>query len=314
MTSRSTSNRTLLLRGKAAALWVHLTLALPLRGFPFSFPLHQLPFHFTAFTSPLRTLDREGFKLGKIMTQSPPNDVATACPTPRSPGDPDSWGYTIFRTDYDPGSDEAFTKAVERLVVYAKRWAQVNKYEPEPNQIGRHHPHEELWGRYYSEVIQDEQTLANATASQVGERFDTWIRQQHRPAVSNGPPTDSRFLFCLMLDEDSIDNILALSEDPRRQRPFPADEDDGWVKVVTNQTRSEGEGGGRWWLRVGIVDYLWPMWFFSAFDSDAMLEELGWIDPEDGVQNLWGSHEGWWKHIEEAYRSRSLSENPEVQL
>ncbi|KAH7117348.1 hypothetical protein EDB81DRAFT_243200 [Dactylonectria macrodidyma] len=261
------------------------------------------------------------------MANFPPIDIAIAYPQPRFAGDdeprrmprsallhlshhdgshdyPYSWGYTIFRTVYTPGSDEAIAKAVERLAVYAKLFT---KNENNLPRVGAGafdtRPNEELWSRYYCEVVQDEQTLANASESEVGERFDAWIRQHRRPITSSRPKPNARFLFCLMLDEESLENILALPEDPRAPPNYGAtdeDEGEGWVKVISNRMKSEEQGGGgRWWLRVGITDYLWPMWFLP-FDPDAMLEELGWIDAEDGVQNLWGDPMHWFEEMRAA--------------
>ncbi|KAI8648700.1 hypothetical protein NCS57_01482200 [Fusarium keratoplasticum] len=255
------------------------------------------------------------------MTNLPPIDMAIASPKPRFPGDdeptrlsrialqhlarhdgshdyPYSWGYTLFRTVYTPGSDEDVAKAVERLAIYAKFFTQKEHargaFDSRPN--------EELWSRYYCEVVQDEQALANASESEVGERFDGWIRQHRRPATSLYPEPNARFLFCLMLDEESLENILALPEDPRAPVNYGygapgEDAGEGWVKVISNRIRSEDEGGGgRYWLRVGITDYLWPMWFYP-FDPDAMLEEMGWMDAEDGVQNLWGRPSEWFEEM-----------------
>lgn len=259
------------------------------------------------------------------MTDLPPIDMAIACPQPRFAGDvepvrmsrialqhlsrhdgshdyPYSWGYTIFRTVYAPGSDEAVARAVERLAVYAKFFTQNEHARP---RVGAGafdaRPNEELWSRYYCEVVQDEQTLADASESEVGERFDAWIRQRRRPVVTGTyPKPNARFLFCLMLDEKSLENILALPEDPRdpiNYGAFNEDKGEGWVKVISDGMRSEEEGGGgRWWLRVGITDYLWPMWFYP-FDPDAMLEEMGWTDAEDGVQNLWGRPTDWFEEM-----------------
>lgn len=72
-----------------------------------------------------------------------------------------SWGYTIFRNVYAPGSDEAFVKAIERLAVYAKFFTQNEHSRP---RLGRGafdpRPNEELWSRYYCEVIQNKDNLA----------------------------------------------------------------------------------------------------------------------------------------------------------
>lgn len=105
-------------------------------------------------------------------------------------------------------------------------------------------------------MVQDEDTLAGAGVSEVGDMFDAWV-SQHRCAAATttnaSPRPNSRFLFCLMLDEESIENISGLPEDPRA----PVDYGSSWVKVVTDRVRSaeEGGGSGRLWLRVGVTDY-----------------------------------------------------------
>lgn len=58
--------------------------------------------------------------------------------------------------------------------------------------------------------------------------------------------------------------------------------------------------GWCWWLCVGIVDYLWLMWFFG-FDLDVMFEEMGWMDENEGVQNFWGNLEMWFEKRMELY-------------
>ncbi|EGX89975.1 hypothetical protein CCM_08229 [Cordyceps militaris CM01] len=209
------------------------------------------------------------------------------------------WGYTIFRTVYTPGSDERVAAALERLAVYARQFVthdtQLHPRGPggaTPFDTG---PNEALIGRYYSELVEDEQSLADLGESEVGERFDAWIAQ-HRSRP--GRERNTRFEFCLMLDEESLDNILALPPDPyaptSNHDADGEDENECYVKVISNRIKTEDEPGavGRYWLRVGIVDYLWPMFFFPC-DSDILIEEMGVYDPEDGVQNLWGTPQDW---------------------
>jgi hypothetical protein len=204
---------------------------------------------------------------------------------------PLSWGYTIFRTIYKYGSDEAVAEAVKRLAVYAKHFARNGYRCPEGGGGFDDCSAEDLWSHYYSEVVENRESLANASVDGVGEQFDAWIRQHQSPATTAYPKPNGRFTFCLMLDEQSLDNILGLPEDPvdplNHSRGRYATS--GWVKVIANRMKSEEEKGeGRYWLRVGVSDYLWPTWF-SPFDPDYIIEEMAWVDAVDGVQNLWGS-------------------------
>ncbi|CAG1969868.1 unnamed protein product [Fusarium graminearum] len=257
------------------------------------------------------------------MANFAPVDMAIANPEARFPGDqeprrmarhalrnladndhshsyPYCWGFTIFRTVYTPGSDEAVTAAVDRLSRYAKHFADNESMPPRINDPYDPLPNQDLWNRYYSEVIADEKTLSNASADEIGRRFDEWITANRTPvdhANERFHYPNGRFRFCLLLDQESIDNILAMPEDPRtplkedRQKPLR------WTKVVTNETMRDGR---RWWLRVGISEYLWPLWFMG-FDPDAMVEEMGWMDESEGVQSLWGTPNLWSEKSMEMY-------------
>ncbi len=262
------------------------------------------------------------------MTQFPPIDVATLCAVPSCKVDaeythkardalehlarydgthdyPYCWGYTIFRTVYTPGSDERIAAALERLTVYA-RYFVTHDTQLHERVRGRDNPvdarpNEELIRRYYTEMVEDEQSLAGISESEVGERFDAWVAQHRNRPRAQGTfrERNTRFEFCMMLDEESLDNILALPQDPYAAQvgSYSADEDDEdecYVKVVSNRIKSTEEpcAVGRYWLRVGIIDFLWPMWFFTC-DSDILIEEMGVYDTGDGIQNLWGTPHDW---------------------
>lgn len=264
------------------------------------------------------------------MAQFPPIDMAVASPPRSSPDDleparasrralqhlseydgthdrPYCWGFTVFRTVYTPGSDEAVARALERLDVYARRFSEEDNLMTGRRQTTPFDPRpvEDLWSRYYTELIEDEKTLSNASEAEVGERFDAWIRE-HRATPPEGRSLhgeqNARFLFCLMLDEESLNNILALPDNPPR-RAFDygvsrEEADRGWVKVISDRLKTEEEegAGGRYWLRVGVPDYLFNLYFMPS-DPDIMIEELGFPDGRDGVQNLWGTPDEWFRRI-----------------
>ncbi|WYZ43665.1 hypothetical protein EsH8_VII_000101 [Colletotrichum jinshuiense] len=206
---------------------------------------------------------------------------------------PYCWGFTIFRTTYTPGSDDTFAKAIERLATYAKDFVDSDILVKRlPNEMPRDPlPNQELWSRYYSEVIEDAETLNNAGVEEVGRRFDIWIREHFNSDGGKRNAPNSRFQLCLMLDQEGIDSVLAMPENPNtllRDDPYLLDR---WVKVVTDQNWAdrgkECAGRGRVWFRVGIKMFLWPMWF-GAQDPDFIYEEVGWVDQSDGVLNFWG--------------------------
>lgn len=250
------------------------------------------------------------------MASFPPIDMAVICPGPspveshgarrmleqiarhdRSHDYPYCWGYTIFRTVYTLGSDERVAEAMKRLATTSKHFAEEESLEApvrgRRERLVDSRLSEALAGRYYSELIEDEQSLDGLSERAVGERFDNWIRDCLRPIPGRVWQGNTRFHFCLMLDERSLTNILSLPKDideQKRQGRYQEDDDTCWVKVISNRLKTEDEDGSgeRYWLRVGITSYLFPMWFLNT-DGDIPIEEVGWIDAEDGVQNVWNS-------------------------
>lgn len=203
---------------------------------------------------------------------------------------PYCWGYTIFRTVYTPGSDEAFKKALERLDAYAGAW--VDRDDDFPR-YGNHaeskdqRPNNELWSRCHNEVIEDPETLADATIEDVGRRFDAWVSEHvRRPDGSKHTP-NARYVACVMIDQEGIDNILAMSEDPYVSIGDDPHQYDRWVKMMTGWDWPEGTG--RFWFRGGIKNDMWGLWFYVD-DEDFFWEEICWED-NDGSWNL-RSYEG----------------------
>ncbi|KAI8255601.1 hypothetical protein K4K53_007902 [Colletotrichum sp. SAR 10_77] len=248
----------------------------------------------------------------QAMANFQPIDMAIANPKPRFVNDPETnrstrqhlrqmadydgshdypycWGFTIFRTAYE--SDEKFTKAVERLNNYAKHWAYHDLARSRGREPKDPLPNQDLSSRYYSDVIEDP-GLAGADVEEVGRRFDDWVKE-HLNSTDKRDVPNARFEFCLMLDQQSIDAILAMPEDretvtadmdpPRNQR---------WIKLVTGEQWADRgwPKRGRLWCRAGIYEF-WGLWF-EIEDPDFVYEESGWAeDPwseTDGALNFWG--------------------------
>lgn len=189
---------------------------------------------------------------------------------------PYCWGYTIFRTVYTEGSDEAFLKALERLEIYVKRFIDVNIIKkPSSDQEPRDW---ELWNRYYNEIIEDE-TLANSSVEEIGRRFDAWVAEHLTPNSERHDVPNSRFRFCIMLDQEGIDNLLAMPEDPHSNDPNRYKR---WIKIVTNMESWQFEGR-RVWIKAGIFDGVVPLWFGSNDPDSIFVYEMTWEQENNGM-------------------------------
>ncbi|KAG9252353.1 uncharacterized protein F5Z01DRAFT_243435 [Emericellopsis atlantica] len=200
---------------------------------------------------------------------------------------PYTWGFVIFRTVYTYGSDEAFAKALERLDAYARYEA----YQDLRSKFYHEAPrdpavNQELFRRYYNVILEDKDKLANASVDEVGKRFDAWIESNLTAEATKqrDPRLNCRFRYCVMMDQQSIDNILALPEDPDTSPYDDPQKLDRWIKLVSSEQRPDG----RFWLRVGVDGLLWAFWFGSE-DPDNLIEEVAWEDEVDGVLNYWGN-------------------------
>lgn len=167
-----------------------------------------------------------------------------------------SWGYTIFRTWYaTPAADEKFARALELSDTYAKNWVREKMATETGSTLGSSRPppdprsYHEIENRIHHVVIEDKETLESATIQEIRQHFDLWIAKCSGPEGSK-LRNDPRFWRCIMLDEESTNNILTLPEDPTQSTLFyPLRV---WIKVVTSEQRD----GLRLWLRVGVYSWL----------------------------------------------------------
>ncbi|KAL6399715.1 hypothetical protein AUP68_17122 [Ilyonectria robusta] len=197
---------------------------------------------------------------------------------------PYSWGYTIFRTVYTPESDETFPKAIESLKLWANRFV-MRELEVKrlPNEAPLDPaPNEELARRFYCDIVQDASTLDGAGVEEVGKRFDAWVNEHLQPEAHKRMVM-GRYSFCIMLDQQGIDHLPQMRDNLTPHKAFRA-QLRLHVKLLTDWQR-DPEEGGRFWIRVGIQDQLFPL-CFGLGDSD--ISELGLPDQTDGVHNFYG--------------------------
>lgn len=126
--------------------------------------------------------------------------------------------------------------------------------------------------------MEDQAVLEGARIEDVGRHFDNWIEGQE----DDGSRTSPRLQYCIMLDKESITNLLTLPERPDDVQP--PDTDYVWVKVITSEVRD----GRRLWLRVGVYDALWEHWFVVTDPEVDFEEMIAEYDDKEGVANLYG--------------------------
>lgn len=202
-----------------------------------------------------------------------------------------SWGYAVFRTCYGtPGADENFARAVRILNIYAWDWALEELKPPGRFAITRRpaldpRPAREIKDRLCNVVVEDRATLENATVEEVGRQFDLWVANNNGiSGLEELRDYNPRFRYCIMLDKESINNILTLPENPDELLGSRIYSYNVWTKVVMNEQRD----GQRLWLRVGVCGLLWGHWF-EDLDPEFNLEEHEGPFNSEGMIDLFGS-------------------------
>lgn len=118
-----------------------------------------------------------------------------------------TWGFTIYRTVYRPGSDEQFSHALGIIDqwIQTKVFSEVELYEkynslPEPADS---EPNQQVWRRYRNEIIEDRDQLDGATIDNIRERHVSLMASQGRDLTWN-----SRYRYPIMIDEQVLDMLL----------------------------------------------------------------------------------------------------------
>lgn len=161
---------------------------------------------------------------------------------------PFSWGFVVFRTVYTPGSDEAFAEDMDRLGVYAKGFAHEDVLPRLlPNKPSHDlAPNQDLWWRYFNVAVEDRASLADASVEEIGKRFDAWIKDNIKPDAKPRVP-NSRYRYCLMIDQECIDNLLAMSQDPNISLQEDRQQLDRWVRLSPTRKNPRPAGSGYAW-------------------------------------------------------------------
>lgn len=122
-----------------------------------------------------------------------------------------SWGVNIYRTVYTPESDALFLSAVARIENYMKYGTLMDSYNRQlltPQQSeARERAEKEITSRLVNSVVEDREVLENASMETVLAEFEKWVESHNCTKSYN-----TRYRIALVLDAQSIDNIMKLPE------------------------------------------------------------------------------------------------------
>lgn len=197
----------------------------------------------------------------------------TWCEHIRHYGDKDdyTWGFSIYRTVYRPGSDEQFATAINiidqwvryRVYFETQPWTGEPEFEdPIPN--------DQVWQRYRNEVVQDPE-LEGASIETIAERHRARAERLGRVVEEC-----SRDRFAIIIDRKILDRLL---QSPPMGPGIKEPEDSNRFAVIAvdvegsclNPPRYEG------WAWTPIA-YLPDLWFDGRDCSGEEWQRQGIFD------------------------------------
>jgi hypothetical protein len=118
----------------------------------------------------------------------------------------DSWGFTIYRTVYMPGSDESFTAAIDKLNLYNR--ADLYK-EPEPSDA-RKQLSDSIMAKCHHSILEDVEQFDQASPDDLRSHFLQSLSDSGKRLGSVG--SENRAF--IMIDEEVLNSITAAPDDP----------------------------------------------------------------------------------------------------
>lgn len=113
-------------------------------------------------------------------------------------------------------------------------------------------------------------------------RQHAWIYEQHTPVAGRPGGRDSRFSLCLMRDQESIDNMLAMSE---RMHTWTCGTIHN-IMIVGSNSPTINDLRLQDIVRVGIHSFLWSL-RFSTGDLRFLYEEEKRMDKTATFLSFW---------------------------
>jgi len=215
-----------------------------------------------------------------------------------------SWGYTVLRTAYTPESDVLVPVALDGLKRYVHWWCHHGRFPAfgalcEEQRVDFSEPNDELFRRFYLEVVEDREGLAHLDGGGGGgdgvangdERFaalgDYFRRRVVAGVADTGdcPEDNPRFCVCLVLDSESVASLVRLPEQPpplrcaadlAEKREFLAAGQAGlWILEADYREEQDSDDEDyygpddtyRGWMRIGVPEIMGS--WFSRLQRDS---------------------------------------------
>ncbi|KAF4553449.1 Hypothetical protein D9617_7g031770 [Elsinoe fawcettii] len=143
------------------------------------------------------------------------------------------WGFVLFRTVYTADSQARWQEAIAKLktlttVLFQHELDKDPSLDSEPCDI--------VADTFQLILQNDKEHLDGSSEQVVRSRFHTWLRQHED---DEDVPFNTRTSACLMIDEDSLESILASPEATPENFNELIEDDSAWVKVVAEEWSEE---------------------------------------------------------------------------
>ena len=200
--------------------------------------------------------------------------------TDRLTNHPTSWGFTLYRAAFGPGTDERFAEALRRLRVWVQWHTKQSRYRGSLTDsdirsagvpaLGTPHDTDELARRFWIEVVEDyldrdavrcglEVKKGSEDFSPIGRAFIIWVREngknidqlEHDDFDADEPELYVRNDHCLIIDERALAALETLPEYPPAGKPLLFEEWDmcfstyqnAWLWILDRKTMRAQELG-----------------------------------------------------------------------
>lgn len=225
-----------------------------------------------------------------------------------------TWGYKIYRTTYQAGTDAKFARAIEVLNKWMRDECLNNMNERREQLPSDSKAKEQLAQRLRNEIVEDRELLEGASTETLLTLHQEWVHLERKAIAADSP----HYRFFLVIDDDVLNHLLNLSEKPgkwscgvdahlpdvysikvydARHNPptqfsdwddSDSEADEDYINEYENPTQVMYGFEGWWWASASKLGYLWFKQHYH--DEELVTINCSW----DGVKRF--------VHSDSAYR------------